>query len=502
MPIDPAKIKMAEENYSYKPKHKQSTEAIMRSVPNLLGEVGKVGIQLAQDQVGRAPQNVMENPLTTAMSGLPGVQAKYGMQGAEGIASLFGYTPRTKADWKSGAEFSEKYLNPQTPIGKGVTLAGSLLIPSFSTFGKSSRIASELSQAATQYGSRAAQTAEELSALERSALTAESKGIDFSEKAGRVGGEIKTGIQDLISKARSKYGEISETAGKKSVDVYGGGLKESEDIYSHGKLKDILLEASRRVANDSDSADVIGSQAHKLKQLAQKTDWTELTKEEQAARKATLEFGAGWQRDPKYSTAQLDTILKMIKSDLMPAAQKHLSKVVQEMTEGTDFASIKSGYTGAMDITRSADDLETAIKGVASGKFTPEEVSDLISQESKLGTDYIKRADELAGRNKLLQNIKRQRVIKTKRQNLDYKKQKSYLQEKESGMKSKQKELETRAGSIREAKRKMGRVLTYPLRKLGKTGAVAAGGAVIGGGGFLGAKIARDVFGWDNQSLK
>ena len=78
-------------------------------------DVPKVAFQGAQGAVGNAPQNIVENPMMTAMGGLPSTQFKSGAQGITGLKSLFLGGDKIEPE---STEFSEQYLEPETVGGK------------------------------------------------------------------------------------------------------------------------------------------------------------------------------------------------------------------------------------------------------------------------------------------------------------------------------------------------------------------------------------------------
>lgn len=121
--------RIVQEEYGVIP---NSNQLLDRAVKPFMAasDIPQIAFQTGQGIIGNAPQNIVENPMTAAMSGLPGVQAKSGAQGITALKKLiFGgnaVEPET-------TEFSEKYLEPKTVGGKiaGVVgnIAGGSIIP-------------------------------------------------------------------------------------------------------------------------------------------------------------------------------------------------------------------------------------------------------------------------------------------------------------------------------------------------------------------------------------
>lgn len=381
-------------------------------------DIGKVAFQGGQGIFGNLPQNIVENPMMTAMGGIPGVQAKSGAQIPGGIASLLGMKIGSQPET---TEFSDKYMNPQSDGGKiagiGANILGGLVAPT-AFAGKG--LVKGIQSIRTAPIKREIRGVEELINLSRKS----------SEPIKQEVSQIKN-VENILEnralKTNSGTGETAENLSKSSESLKQGMAKDSERLaYTGEKWIDRAVE--RKVAkhnkafgekfsklesnmtdediasildtasNDYGASDIAGSPGNKLKALAKKfgpkSEVDELGNE--VVSEARL-------LSPQEVQAVNKQILSLTKDERAKAIYyKHFMENLPEGVPG--LKDLKASHAPVYKDVKNAQKLsKSAIKRVATGSASDPEVVDLSRAEKKIGTKILDKAKLSYEENKLKQ---------------------------------------------------------------------------------------------------
>lgn len=242
-------------------------------------DIPQIMFQAAQGPLGNLPQNIAENPLTSAFSGPVGTQIKSGAQAITGIKSfLFGgekIQPET-------TEFSDKYLEPKTVEGKILgtiaNIATGLAVPATAFIPKAiesvNPITTMMRQA--QLPDKAARSsqmlkmmqAEEIAPLEQKMKRAESvfdliKGR--SESALEKPNIPKMKSSDLDEMLFTSGEEVGKKISEKSSEFttkFGEGLENLKSSMTKQDLVDVVNNTINSLG--ADTASIPGTSANKL----------------------------------------------------------------------------------------------------------------------------------------------------------------------------------------------------------------------------------------------
>lgn len=352
-------------------------------------DIPKVAFQTGQGLLQNAPQNIVENPMTTAMSGLPGVQAKSGMQAVGGIASLFGkdlgpsYKPETTS-------LSDKYLNPKSLAGQGLGFVGNLatnmvnpMIGIAPTAGKVIESVNPISTMIRQAelpaeSARAMQTlkglqAEEISPLGEKISRTEGirdliKGQQVSRPRPTSPKVNKASMDEIIFSGKEEIGQKSLAKAKEYTDKFGEGFSKLDSTMTKGNFAEI---GERTIdALGAETQMIPGTPANKIKTFLDKLlpldkdGMTRLDPDEilspeavQAASKALKNaLSTDLNAQIKFSQNLMESLpetvkgLKELKADYAPKFATMLG--AKKYLTGTGLSKIASGSAGPSRIAK------------------------------------------------------------------------------------------------------------------------------------------------------
>ena len=296
-------------------------------------EAQKVMFQTGQGALGNAPQNIVENPMTAMMAGLPGVQAKAGA----GIWNLISGLTGNKPIEAETTAISDKYMNPQTTEGKIIggigNLATGFLTPGALTAGMAPKVA-------VAGGKIAGRGAGGLSKI-------------FSGFGRNLPKEVSAAEQNLRMVQRAA--PIKAAARAEKVRKVAGRLKATK-----------MAKASGEAAQDYHIADALEEAASKLKG--------------QDAEAGFLRNLANKYKNPAtpghFAGESLDNELNAISGQLSRRSQGLFYDAFKTKTEKMipKFWEAKAPYARAMDAKRGTKALrgQKVYSEVAKGKLDPD----------------------------------------------------------------------------------------------------------------------------------
>lgn len=351
-----------------------SSEGLLeRSVKPFMSQsdVPKVAFQTAQGALGNLPQNIVENPLTTSLSGVPGVQAKFGAQISSGIKKLImggnAVEPET-------TEFSEKYLEPETVGGKILGTVGNIAGGSILPLIGAGKVA-------------------------KSAI----KGLDvggaernLSDVVYGGGKEVSSRIQDLFSSAKNKYKSVVDSADASKM-TFQDIVDVLNDTIKNKKIDESLI---RRPAEKA-LLSIRNKFASKIEEATPDIIEETIDPITNTVTKNIVSKGSEF-KNPKLSQVSEIKNLKnevfkslMGEADLEGEFLKNFGLKLEDLGL-SDIKEAGSAYRNAYSMIDEAKALRKPnLMRVAKGKVGPKELSEISSSEKKIGgLDVLKKSIE------------------------------------------------------------------------------------------------------------
>lgn len=359
-----------------------------------------IGHQFAEGIVGNAPQNVAQNPMTTAMSGLPGVQAKAGAQGISGIKDLI-FGGNSIPNENTIVE-DNKYLTPQTIGGKvlglGANISGGLINPANVALG--GRAVNAL---------RTAPIKKEIRGIEDLILKSIQSEVPIKEEIDKI-----SDISRQTKTASSAKAKETAYVGSKAIkEQVAGRFKDAGQRFGEefSKLEsrmgdEDLTKVIKNAANDIGAPDVPGTPGNQLMSMGKK--YTPKAQE-----------GVIQTQSKIYTKEEVQSITKEI-LEFLPDDRskaifhKHLIDALPESVPG--LKELKASHAPTYKIAKESKFLkESNLNQIASGKAPASKVDDLSKYAERLGSSHVERAKKVAQQNKLEEMMLEQAGSKAKR---------------------------------------------------------------------------------------
>lgn len=390
-------------------------------------DVPAIGHQFAEGVVGNAPQNVAQNPMTMAMSGFPGVQAKSGAQAIGGIKDLI-FGGNSIPNENSSVE-DNKYLTPQTIGGKvlglGANIAGGLVNPANIALG-----------------------GKVVNALRTGPIKNEIKGIEDLLSASKLN---QTNIESDINKAKDALTQAKVSGASKAKETAYVGAKEIKGQVA-GRFKDAnqrfgeefskldstmadedMAKIIKSAANDIGATDIPGSPGNSLKnQISKYGPKQKIGKDGLPIIQTKAKI---------YSKEKVQAITKEILDSLpddrsKAIFHKHLLEGLSDTVPG--LRELKASHAPIYKVAKESKFLkESNLRQIASGSAPESKVNDLSQYAERLGSSHVERAKKVADQNKLEQMMLDQGVSKAKKRLSANKQEQLYLESKTPELKRK-----------------------------------------------------------------
>jgi len=415
-------------------------------------EAAKVGVQVAQAPLGGAPQNVIENPMSTAMSGFPGVQFKAGARSGidlinaySGLMDQFGVGDGTRFNNAFEKENDlSPILDPQTGQGKLASFVGStaavggpLADPS-----RAALIMAKVANKLTPFKKISG-------ALDFSKGTPQRYGISISKNAKpgkdpsifdkkiigerdfRGGGTVAKAERALGEKGKIEtgYGKFQE-GGKGLLGKIFGRKKKAEGLVSAKKdlnqknLEKLKFESKtktgkaikQKFANENKAygnrLDEIGENMkitnNDMNEILQNTmddlgigfkQAVPRSRSEQVIVDVAEEFFNISKRGKQIPIREFKKIIKSVR-DRVPITDHaatsfnyHYGKFLEKSVGGKELKSLNNAYRKVYEVSKKSKPLTQGsfMNRLAKGKVSQGELRQVRSAEKQLGIDFLKK---------------------------------------------------------------------------------------------------------------
>lgn len=360
-------------------------------------DVPAIGHQFAEGVVGNAPQNIVQNPMMTAMGGPSATQMKSGTQAVSSIKDLI-MGGNSNPNENSIVE-DNKYLTPQTIGGKVIGLGANIL-------------GGAVNPATIALGGKA------INSLKTGPIKKEIKGIEdlisgINFEESNVKSEIDA-VNQALSESKvagsQRAKETAYTGAKEIKKQVSGRFRDANQRFGEefSKLdstmsKEDLSRIINRAANDIGAADIPGSPGNNLLSKIKKYNPDNITGSIQTQ---------GIEYLPQEVQQITKDILDSLPDDRSKAIfHKYLLEGISESIPG--LKELKESHAPIYQVAKESKFLkESNLNQIASGKAPTSKVDDLSRMGERLGTSHVERAKKVAEKNKLEQMMIEQKKTK------------------------------------------------------------------------------------------
>ncbi len=413
-------MSLAQEKYGNIPKTEQVLSSANAKIkPFYSGsDTPKVAFQGIQGFMQNAPQNIVENPISTAIGGPSLAQMKGGAQAIGGIQSLLGREPSFKPET---TEISDKYMNPESTGGKAL---GGILNFASGLYNPLKLVGPSIMKGA----SKAIDPINPMSTMKRqtelpgnyskSMMTlkdmqrADLEHLDPKiNRAKSVYDVIKGKMSTKSSEAKIKAPEMNKQeldsllyTGKKDIGTkskilaeeysnkFGEGLLQLDSSMTKGNFSDIIDNAIERLGYET--MDIPGTPANKLKAFRDKV--VPFDKD------GNVTVDLNEIMDAKTFQSAHKSIMKMLGPDVN-ARIKYNQSVLSNLPEsipGLD--KLKAEYAPKFETMRGVKTELTsgALGKVAKGEAAPERIQSMKKYASEIKSDVVDRAEQFSAKYK------------------------------------------------------------------------------------------------------